>query len=248
MYDYGRLVFLDNQKTGSTYVSQFLQECCVLEHVKSHKHRAVRNDFRADAVYFSTVRHPVDLYISLFQYGCERRGSTFKALRQIGRGGLYKSMPRWLNFILNEENAAVFADGYEQFAPLGIGVMSYRAMRITLRQPTVTLAAATSYDQLIDIWSKKNIATHIFRQESLNASLDEFATKTVPEFFDQEAVHKFLHTAERINSSQSRGEIKINRALRARIMEKERFLIERFYPATAETKPVAQPEAAAVQA
>jgi hypothetical protein len=104
-------------------------------------------------------------------------------------------------------------------------MMSYRAMRITVRQPTLTLSKATSYDQMIEIWSKKNIATHIFHQENLNASLDAFATKTVPQFFDQEAVHKFLHTAERINSSQPRDDIKIPRALIARILESSKLTI-----------------------
>lgn len=231
MYDYGRLVFLDNQKTGSTYVSQFLQECCALRHVKSHKHHPIRNDYRRDATYFSTVRHPADLYISLYQYGLDRKGSTYKRLKAMDRLDLYETLPTWLEFVLDESNADIFKEGYDLLAPLGIGFMSFRAMRITLQHPVKTMAQAKSYDELIGIWKKYTIAQHIFRQEDLNPSLLRFATETVPEYFHQDKVKAFLDTSERVNASKSKVESGIPEAQMQRILQKERFLIEEFYPA-----------------
>ncbi|SFU17928.1 hypothetical protein [Sedimentitalea nanhaiensis] len=230
MYDYGRLVFLDNQKTGSTYVSLFLKSCCALEHIKSAKHRPITASYRDDAVYFSTVRKPVSLYISLFQYGRDKRGSTYTSLRKRGLLDLYESFPRWLEFVLDEANAPIFQEQYGRFAHLGIGIMSYRAMRITLQYPTKTLLGAKSHDDLIDIWSRHNIAHHIFRQEELNVGLYQFATETVPEFFHQDAVRSFLDSPERVNVSKARKDAAVPGELMQRILEKEQFLTEKFYP------------------
>lgn len=265
MYDYGRLVYLDNQKTGSTFVSHFLSECCTLKNRKSKKHFAVKNDYRPKAVYFSTVRHPVDLYLSLYQYGSEKRGGTFKNLRSIGRFDLYSNMSDWIEFVLDEKNAAVFRSGYDEVAHLGIGLMSYRAMRITLRHQlkadkvpaatglaavksmikglvgaqqskvktnAVDMASAKSYDDLIGMWRQKNIAKYVFKQEELNASLLDFATKTVPQFFDQEKTRAFLAGSDRVNTSNYTRPLSIPAELYGRIIEKEKFLIEQYYPQT----------------
>ena len=230
MYDYGRLVFLDNQKTGSTYVSQFLQECCSQKHVKSQKHHPIRNDYRRDAAYFSTVRHPADLYISLYQYGLDRKGSTYKRLAAMKRLDLYETLPKWLDFVLNEANAGIFKEGYDLLAPLGVGFMSFRAMRITLQHPVKTMSEAKSYDELIAIWKKYSIAQHIFRQEDLNPSLMRFATQVVPEYFHQDKVRSFLDTSERVNASKSKVESGIPAEQMQRILAKERFLMAEFYP------------------
>ncbi|MGR3749144.1 hypothetical protein [Paracoccus sp. (in: a-proteobacteria)] len=229
MYDYGRLVFLDNQKTGSTYVSIFLKECCTLPLVKSMKHHPIRGDYRSNTIYFSTVRNPVDLYISLFRYGQDRKGITYKRLKALKLLHLYKDMPEWLDFVLDEGNAAIFQEGYNQISPLGIGLMSFRAMRITLRHPIKTMARAKSHDQLVRIWEKKRIAAYIFKQENLNEKLYHFSTEIVPQFFDRDRVENFLQTSDRVNASVSGASCSIPGELLQKIEEKERFLINSFY-------------------
>lgn len=256
MYDYGKLVYLDNQKTGSTYVSHFLSNCCILEHVKSRKHYAVKRDYRPGSVYFSTVRHPVDLYISLYQYGCEQRGGTYKKIRKLGRLDLYESLPAWLDFVLDPQNAEVFSTGYAHVAGLGVGLMSFRSMHITLRHrvsnrhsrlrtsvvrsfkkamgravrpQAVVMQSAKTYEDLIKMWTENTIAAHVFHQEQLNDSLLIFATQTVPDFFDQAAVRAFLDTSERINTSRPRESVEIPEDIYQLILTKERFLLDRFY-------------------
>ncbi|MGP3699763.1 hypothetical protein [Rhodobacter sp. NSM] len=229
MYDYGQLVFLDNQKTGSTFVSHFLRECCSLKHVKSKKHHPIRNDYRRSTVYFSTVRHPVDLYTSLYQYGLDGKGSTLKRIKAMDRMDLYKDLSAWLDFILDEANAAIFKEGYDLLAPLGVGFMSFRAMRITLQYPAKAMSAPKSYDEMVDIWKKYNIAHHIFRQEDLNSSLYKFAIETVPEYFHKDKVETFLNTSERVNVTLSKADSRIPAEQLGRILQKERFLVDQFY-------------------
>lgn len=229
MFDYGRLVFLDNQKTGSTYVSDFLNDCCALAHVRSHKHAPVREEYRPDSVYFSTVRHPADLYVSLYQYGADRKGGTFRRIRRIRRLDLYESLPKWLDFVLDEAHAELFDPGFAQVAQLGMGIMSFRTLRITLRNPQRTMAAARSHNELITTWRKHTIAKHIFRQEELNSCLLRFATETVPDFFHQEKVRAFLDTSGRVNASTARVGGSVPNEQLQRILARERFLIEEFY-------------------
>lgn len=230
MFDYGDLVFLDNQKTGSTYVSVFLEHCCLLQHVKSEKHAVVTDDFRPSAVYFSTVRNPVDVYKSLFRYGAEGRGSTHKHLMREGKLDLYENMSRWIEFMLDEKNAHMFREGYAPVAQLGVGLMSYRAMRITLRDPASVMSKANSYDDLVRLWSSAKIAQHIFRQEKLAHSLLKFSKKVVPEYFNQKAVEAFMAKPRRVNATKRLQEAPIPSELLHRIVEKESFLVDKFYP------------------
>jgi predicted flavoprotein YhiN len=96
----------------------------------------------------------------------------------------------------------------------------------------VLIKDATTSAELIRIWERNNIASYVFKQENLNDALLKFATQTVPQFFDQDSVRRFLNTSGRINSSSPRAAVEIPDALYRRILEREKFLIERFYRKT----------------
>ena len=65
MYDYGKLVYLDLQKTGSRFVVDFLEATCKLSLRSGDEHTFVREDYDPDTYYFITVRHPETQYSSL---------------------------------------------------------------------------------------------------------------------------------------------------------------------------------------
>lgn len=232
MFDYGKLVFLDNQKTGSSYVAQFLEACCTLDRIHYHrpmKHVPVRDRYRPDTVYFTTVRNPLDLYSSLFRYGQDKKGNTWKRLRKMGLLHLYESYPKWLEFVLDEKNAHTFQEGYERFADMGVGLMTFRSMRITMAYPIRDLLKGKDYDSVIRIWEGRNIANHTFLQEKLNDSLRNFAENTVPEFFDMDKVNAFLTSDVQVNVTGVKADLAIPDSLRATVEEKERFLLRKFY-------------------
>ena len=79
MHDFGKIVYLEMQKTGSTFVNSFLRECCLLEEISYKKHGVVRDDYASDKFYFITIRHPYDLYSSLYRYGLDGQGAFTKA-------------------------------------------------------------------------------------------------------------------------------------------------------------------------
>ena len=232
MYDYGRLVFLDNQKTGSTFVSKFLETCCTLDrvkHPKGMKHVPVRSFYDKENTYFATVREPFALYSSLFRYGVDQKGSTWKGLKKRKLLHLYESFPDWLEFVLDDKNAAIFDTQFGKFAHLGVGLMSYRAMRITVPWPQKAFHGVETYDALIKRWEKRQISNYIFKQENLNESLRDFAQNTVPDFFDMDKVNAFLDAPQEVNVTGVRAKLEFPEDLRQEIARKERFLLEKFY-------------------
>lgn len=256
MYDYGRLVFLDNQKTGSTYVSKFLKSCCNLKavaHQRPTKHLPVGRLYSPKTVYFTTVREPFSLYQSLYRYGLANKGITWRRLKILDRLDLYDNFQLWLEFILDPKNAQVFDKGYHRFVKSGLGIMSYRTMRITLAHPVrslwptqllnigpsrypihnyqlrLTQKRVQNYDGLVRRWETRCIANYIFRQETLNASLLDFATKTVPQFFDQIKTKEFLSHPKRVNETPIRLDLEFPPSLKRLIEERERFLLDKFY-------------------
>ena len=66
MYDYGKLVYLDLQKTGSRFVVDFLETTCKLNLRYGIEHTFVREEYDPSDFYFITIRHPVKQYSYLF--------------------------------------------------------------------------------------------------------------------------------------------------------------------------------------
>ena len=85
MHDFGDIVYLDLQKTGSTFVSEFLRFACVCPERKFQKHGWITDDLRSSATYFITVRHPHALYSALYRYGLDRKGAIYNRLHRAGR-------------------------------------------------------------------------------------------------------------------------------------------------------------------
>jgi hypothetical protein len=92
MHDFGEIVYLDLQKTGSTFVSEFLKFACVCPEQKFQKHGWITEDLRSSATYFITVRHPHGLYSSLYRYGLDRKGAIYNRLQRAGRLSTYESL------------------------------------------------------------------------------------------------------------------------------------------------------------
>ena len=104
MYDYGKLVYLDLQKTGSRFVVDFLESTCKLDLRSGDEHTFVREDYDPDKYYFITVRHPETQYSSLYRYGLGgNKGFVYRSIINSGREDLYDAEnPRfndWLEFV-----------------------------------------------------------------------------------------------------------------------------------------------------
>lgn len=250
MHDFGKLVYMDLHKTGSTYVSRFLNEACVLPMVREVKHgRVGRKDYDPGAFYFISVRHPESIYRSLFRYGLDGRGGLFENLSAAGHAALYadssEAYNRWASFLLNEANAGYLQEGYAQIAGLyDVGLLSHRYLMLSIASPVASLRLLRWRSQplralqgrkwtgdLIAMADEAGFIDAVVRQESLRDDLRELATVTKPEFFDQAKVTAFLADDPSVNASK-KGEqtpLVLNAENRSRIEHKERLLY-RYYP------------------
>lgn len=207
MHDFGKLVYLDVQKTGSTFVSKFLNEACILPLVKKEKHGRIDGaDYDQDAYYFITIRHPVAQYSSLFRYGLDKRGGLFPRLKKRGMAHLYrpdrKSFNEWLKFIIDPSNASLLREGYPKFVDsYNIGFLTFRFLMMSLADPLRTLQEhRDSKDALSEVYARK-ITNQIIKQEHLTAGLRDLASNIKPEFFDKEKVERFFADTGLINAS-----------------------------------------------
>ncbi|HSI26564.1 MAG TPA: hypothetical protein VK948_04075 [Aeromicrobium sp.] len=234
MDDYGSLVYLDVQKTGSTYVNQFLAASCTLPQRSFRKHGRIEGGtYRPEAHYFITARHPVPSYVSLFRFGLAQRGGIRRRLMRSGHEDLYqRGINAWLEFILDERNVN-YLSAHERFDEVihsGVGLMTFRFLALSIVDPMAILPSARSLADLGRIYAERNIARRVIRNEELNTGLATLALEDVPQWFDASAARAFLDTMAPINASIADRPGEIAPELLAEIQKREGLLIDWFYP------------------
>ena len=232
MHDFGKLVYMDPQKTGSTFVSQFLRETCILRELREWKHGRLNSRPKKRAYYFVTVRHPVSQYSSLFRYGLDKRGGLYERLSQLGQSDLYTSevgaFNKWLRFVMDYRNSAYLGEGFERVPEsFNLGFMSYRYLMMSLARPEETLLQKPATIDLLDYAREKSIVHRVLFTERLNDDLMELATKLKPQYFDQDKVRSFFEVEERANASKTGAEVLggLDEELVALVANKERVLL-----------------------
>ncbi|RZP20734.1 MAG: hypothetical protein EVA26_08435 [Burkholderiaceae bacterium] len=236
MYDYGKLVYLDLQKTGSRFVVDFLESTCKLSLRSGDEHTFVREDYDPDTYYFITVRHPETQYSSLYRYGLGgKKGFVYRSIINSGRKDLYDAEnPRfndWLEFVLDEKNIDCLGEGYEKISPsLDLGFMSFRYLCYATLHPFRLLEIFQRNKGCLTHVNKTSIVDYVIKMEDLNGSLLDFATVIKPEFFSQDSVYEFLKSQERINvSAVKHSEIgEVSQKNKEKIHQKESLLLQ-FY-------------------
>jgi hypothetical protein len=229
--DYGKLVYLDVQKTGSTFISAFLRECANLGLHHSEQHARVA-EARPGTIYAISVRHPLEQYVSLFRYGLDEKGAVFSRIKSIGREDLYHAdgFDDWMRFILDAANAKVLGEGYADVAGLGMGFQTWRFLALSVVNPRDRFLNA-GVESLKDIYRQHNIASVILRNESLNADLREKLVSVHPDWFDLEKAEAVLSKGDRINASTTQiARAKLPPDINEVFFRKEAFLLDQFYP------------------
>lgn len=204
MHDFGKLVYLDLHKTGSTLVSKFLTCACILPLVREEKHEPIKGRPRRGTFYFVTIRHPLRQYSSLFRYGLDRKGGLFERLSSRGLANLYTrengAFNRWLMFMLDFENARHMGEGFERVPEsYKLGFLSYRYLMLTLPRAKKTILRKSVHLDIVEYHNEMNFVDLIIRNEELTDGLKRLATEIRPEFFDQCKVREFFSEDRRTN-------------------------------------------------
>ena len=77
MVEYETFAYLALQKTGSTFIVEFLRRFCGEKLIYLEKHKPVPAErHRREKLYVISVRNPLDQYISLYSFGVEKKGDA----------------------------------------------------------------------------------------------------------------------------------------------------------------------------
>jgi len=236
MDDFGRIVYLDVEKTGSSFISKFLQDNMTCQRVEKVKHGRVGSDFKKGSFYFISVRNPLSQYLSLYSYGCEGKGAIFESLKNSGHTQLYQpdkqSFQHWLRFVLSAENAGYLGADYQSVDTELMGLQTFRFLALSFQKPLAKLKPLHDYATLCRLYEKKKIHSQVVRNESLRADMETLVETHLSSFVDVESAKRYLEKSPPINRSPKLGfNIEsIDEEAMSLIRRKERFLLERFYP------------------
>lgn len=210
MQEFESFVYLDVQKTGSSFIIFLLRTFCREQQIRAAKHRSVGAPYDSNKFHFISVRTPLDQYLSLYSYGCSGKGALYRRLGRRGKEHLYdstwKGFKRWLRFILDEEHAELLVgDGkgdYKGRVQQLIGFQTYRYLELALAEPSNALGACETRDDVRDVYKRLNIAQFHVRHESFRGDLKELLTTRIPAAMgDLQAALKFAAEGNPINVS-----------------------------------------------
>ena len=240
MHDFGKLVYLDVQKTGSTLISAFLRRACVLEEVSFLKHGHVTDADMRNAEYFISVREPYFQYLSLFKYGCEKKGDLFQRFEREGLDEVYDATEQgfveFLDIFLDERRFLVLdrreADLMDKF---GFGFQTLRHLLLSFNQPYRTLDEIDDFEQLECVYDELRLHKFVVLQERLLSDLAHLANHCLPKFFDKKKTQAFLEMKLTFNSTVN-VPIRLTSVSTNKfqaLKDKECFLYKKFYPEVA---------------
>ena len=244
MLDYGSFCYLQNQKTGGTFVEQFLRKFSQPP-LQAYKKHASLQERVPGKFYFTNVREPLALYQSLYAYGLEGRGTVFVRLQEKGLSDLYADGPagfeRWLRFVLKPDNASVLANAYTPQVARWIGFMTWRFMRLACHGFEAAAGGFTTSAEARDFISKNFMLNHVLHQENLRAELAQLVQgplaagiKNLP------AALQWLADAQPVNVSAMAANVQaqpVSQALRQRVHQREIILYKNYYPPQQEQQP-----------
>jgi len=237
MIDFGQIVYLDVQKTGSSAVARFLNACTTLPELARHRHAPAKLR-RADVFYFTSVREPMAQYVSLFQYGLQGKGGMVRRFIDAGMAEIYQpstaAFERWLGFMVAPENAGFFGTRYRNTLPYLIGLQSYRFLALSFLAPGPTLRSVKTKAELRALYARKKLHSRVVKTETLNQDLEKLLDSEVGSFFKpREQVVSYLQNSRRAKQSMAVAGFqpaRISPDLIADMKKREWFLYENFYP------------------
>jgi hypothetical protein len=224
--------YLGLQKTGSTFVRDFLSRN-VRGGVGDHrKHQRPDADLPPETFYIISVRDPAATYLSLYRYGCGGGGGAARRLRSAGLGHLYAGtqagFEAWLALVLDPARSELGGRGYARANPALVGPLTWRFLRLALPGARRRLARCTGRDDVRAQWAGHGLPLRYLRTETLAADLAALVrTDLRPFLVDPAAAEAELAAARPANVSAPVAEpLAVTGPLRARIVAREWFYAE----------------------
>lgn len=219
MLEFDTVCYLENQKTGSTYVERFLRAHMAEPIRQQRQHKPVL-DRRAGVFYFTNVREPLDLYLSLFNYGLDGYGRVRMRMMRMGLLDYFDDgiagFDRWLRFALSPEFGGVVPAYGPHAAKFGLA--THRFQRLSRFEFSL----------------EEDALDAVLRAETLGADLAALVDGPLgARLRDPAAARAWLARDEVVNTSsrQDRGaEVAVSAAALRQLLDRDAYLYDRFYP------------------
>lgn len=237
MIEFDTFCYLQNQKTGCTYVETLIRKFCTEGIVFYDKH-FIPNKVKPNKFYFVNVRDPLDTYLSLFNYGLDGRGTIYENFVKYGYQGLYvkgiKGFSDWLSFMLDPQSAPYIFHRHDQQIANQIGLLTYRFLRLACIGFHGNTTGLSDRSSIEDYYKKYSILSYVIKNESMKSQLIDLISGPLKHAFlnTREAI-AWINRDERINESSRRDKsvdsMLISDALMNQLKNREWFLYKHFY-------------------
>lgn len=238
MLEFESFVYLDMEKTGSTFIFRLLEKFSSERLLRRKRHAPMGADRDPNKFTFISVRNPLDCYLSLYSFGCAARGRLYGQLRRRDRIEFYDGTPKgfaqWLDFVLDPENAELMSNGY---ADVGIGeimgLQTWRYLRLAVADADTRFASCGGLDAVRDIYRAHKLPTFTVRHETFEDDLFRLVEGPLRYAFpDPGRALDYVRNGEPLNPSMrvDAGDVRfrVPAALRRRLGEREWLLREIF--------------------
>jgi hypothetical protein len=238
MYEFPNFVYLDVEKTGSSFIFQLLTRFCVDEGIRRDHHEPMPADCDRSKFYFISVRDPLDTYISLYSFGCESRGKMRMRFEREDLEHVYDGTTtgfhEWLKYALRARRADVVATEYAttSIAQL-LGPQSYRYLCLAIPGSRERLGECATRDEIRALHDAEKLPSFTIRHENFAADLTKLLRGPLNRWIDDvDGAVRFVETGRLVNASkridESNEDFAVKPRLMQRLREREWFLYELF--------------------
>jgi hypothetical protein len=239
MHEYKTFVYLDMQKTGSTFISALLEKVSNETLIRHRVHAPMEPDYDRSKFYFISVRNPIDAYLSLYSFGCEDRGNMRKKFGAQGVESLYdgtmEGFSAWMEYILKPRNVSEFVGSYANLGEVSrlIGLQSYRYLRLALTEADTKLSACRTEEDIRALYRAERIPQFVVRHEHFAEDLCALlkgplrhAVRDLDEALNLARNGVPMNTSRRVDGFGT--EVRLPKSVRKKYMKREWFLHEEF--------------------
>jgi len=241
MYEYESFVYLDVEKTGTTFIAWLLDAFVTETAVMLAHHEPMPLDCDRSKFYFISVRDPLDAYLSLYSYGCQQKGKVRAQFTRRGHAEFYdwteEGFNEWLTFALKPKNAKPLGDGYSKIADGRIaellGFQSYRYLRLAIPGAETLLADCRTEEDIRTVFKANKLHTFTIRYENFVDDLCRVLSGPLKHALrDVDAALEHARTGRPRNASRrvdrAEDSFRVKARLRARLAEREWLMAEVF--------------------
>ncbi len=242
MHDFGKFCYLDVEKTGSCFISEFLNRHVSIPQVHFGKHERLKKPKlfgKPNKFFFISARDPIEQMLSLYYYSATKQGAMHFQLSGWHfdcdklYDGTVESFCHWVELVYNPKLAVVFGENYhipKSHAKDLYGLMTHRFLMLSFYQPILKVRGIQTKDQLRQLYAEKKVHKAIIRTESLKEDLAQLIEQRLyPYFYSPDEAITALRNAQMLNATPRRGAVNssnIPNHIAELIREKEWFMLE----------------------